>query len=148
MFLNTTRDLISTYLSPINDTLSYVKDYAEYRFFPCFIISHVIAFVCAIAVSLTVPRQFCKRLVDLRQGKHPYQHLLEHSDQSTYSSTTTPTLAGMVIATAYAQFYVSVPPSDAAAPVIPAQPRLNHLHVRFAGLGVPPVHPPGGADQQ
>ena len=108
VFLNTTRDLISSYLSPINDTLSYVMYYTEYRFFPCYITSHVFAFLCAILVSLKIPGQFSSRLIELRQGKHPYQHLLDHSDQSTYNSTTTPTLAGMVLATAYAQFYVSI----------------------------------------
>jgi hypothetical protein len=130
-FLNTTRELISSYLLPINDTLSYVAYHAEYRFFPCYITSHVIAFVCAIAVSFKVPGQFCARLVELRKGKHPYQHLLEHSNQSTYSSTNTPTLAGMVLATAYAQFYVSssqVETLEMIYPCKPAHPLLNKAH--------------------
>ena len=107
-FVNTTRDLINSYLTPLNDTINYVTYYAETRVMPCFVTGHVTAFVSAMFITCNVLVQFNRRLIEMRQGKNPYHGVFEQTDPATFSSTSTPTLGGMVLATAFAQYYVRV----------------------------------------
>jgi hypothetical protein len=106
-FVNTTRDLMDTYLGPIDETLNYVTYYVDTRIFPCYVTGHVVGFVSAMVITLNVLHQFNCRLIEMREGKRPYKHVFAITQQSTFSSTSTPTLGGMVLATAYAQYYVS-----------------------------------------
>ena len=106
-YVNATRDLIDSYLTPLNDTISYVTYYADTRVLPCFLTGHIAAFVSSIAITCNVLVQFNRRIIEMRQGKNPYRGVFEKTDPATFSSTSTPTLGGMVVATAFAQYYVS-----------------------------------------
>ena len=110
-FVNTTRDLINSYLTPLNDTINYVTYYADERMMPCFLTGHVTAFFSAIIITCNVLVQFNRRIIEMRQGKNPYHGVFEKTDPATFSSTSTPTLGGMVVATAFAQYYVSHAPA-------------------------------------
>ncbi len=105
-FVNSTRDLIDSYLNPFNDTIDYASDFARRSVLPCFIFGHVVAFVSAMIMTLNVLYRFQQRLVEMRAGKQPYKYVFQKTSPTFFSSTSTPTLGGMVLATAYAQYYV------------------------------------------
>jgi hypothetical protein len=108
-------------MSPFNDTLNYGTDFARRSVLPCFVTGHALAFASSIFITCNVLYQFQRRLIEMREGKQPYNYVLKKTLQnpvlqkrasktstefSTFSSTSTPTLGGMVLATAYAQYYV------------------------------------------
>jgi hypothetical protein len=107
-FVNSTRDLIDSYISPFNDTLNYGTDFARSRALPCFITGHAVAFLSAIFMTCNVLYQFQRRLIEMREGKRPYDYVFQKTNPTTFSSTSTPTLGGMVLATAYAQYFVRI----------------------------------------
>ncbi len=69
---------------------------AETRFFPCWITGHTLACILAIFASFLVLHRFKQRLLQMRVGDNPYQHMLQTTPISKFSFSSAPALGGMV----------------------------------------------------